>query len=259
MIFFCFVTIRQCCFSRTRSRFLEHDTMARKKPDPRTQPSGADKSATVPKHPSIDTWAHLTLILKWIMLMYLLKMDLKKLGCQHLVLTTQGKMLYDNNRWHAQYPLMFSMSICWSQCVKCNYMVWRWSTHVLIYLRILREPGSVAWPKCMQVWNPIKSLAHVIAMPIGWLHLKLKTWERCLSRLWSKWKISKFKSFSSADMKIVAEVRSVELTEKSYRKTNVRFVIGKKILRLDFSIQQRNSWIVSGPNCHFYFEHWNQT
>lgn len=88
MIFFCFVTIRQCCFSRAGSRFLEHDTAARKKPDPRTQPSDADKSATV--------------------------------------------------------PIM-----------------------VLIYLRILREPESVAWPECMQVWNPIKSLAHVIAMPIG--------------------------------------------------------------------------------------------
>lgn len=40
---------------------------------------------------------------------------------------------------------------------------------VLIYLRILREPESVARPECMQVqvWNPLKSLAHVIAMPIG--------------------------------------------------------------------------------------------
>lgn len=76
-----------------------------------------------------------------------------------------------------------------------------------IYPRNVREPESVARPECMQVWNPIKSLAHVIALANWLITFETEDMRALPVPKMSFVKVKNVKVFPSADLKTVAEGR----------------------------------------------------
>lgn len=78
---------------------------------------------------------------------------------------------------------------------------------MLIYPRIVREPESVARPECMQVWNPIKSLAHVIAHANWLITFKTEDMRALPVPKMSFVKVKNVEVFPNVDLKTAAEGR----------------------------------------------------